>query len=172
MKKILVVAAAFALTGMVQASELWWTVNSVPTEVGDWTTAKLFANQTGYNYGGTEVGSVSKTDLENFGDTFTDLDKYGNSAYSFYVELFYGDTTTGYTTTGYKTYVQTANPPKGAASYDSLSGSVLGDPFDYNTKSVYTGFSQFTTSNVVPEPTSGLLVALGMMLFGLKRKRA
>lgn len=167
MKKILVVAAAFALAGMVQASELWWTVNSVPTEVGDWTTAKLFANQTGYNYGGTAVGSVSKADLDNFGDAITDLGDYGNSAYSFYVELFNGDTTTGY-----KTYVQTANPPKGAANYDSLSGSVLDDPFDYNTKSVYTGFSQFTTSNVVPEPTSGLLVALGMMLFGLKRKRA
>lgn len=167
MKKILVVAAAFALAGMVQASELWWTVADAPADAGTWDTAKLFANQTGYNYGGTEVGSVSKDDLDNFGDAITDLGVYGNSAYSFYVELFNGDTTTGY-----KTYVQTANPPKGAASYDSLSGSVLGDPFDYNTKSVYTGFSQFTTSNVVPEPTSGLLVALGMMLFGLKRKRA
>lgn len=167
MKKILVAAAAFALAGMVQASELWWTVADAPADAGTWDTAKLFANQTGYNYGGIEVGSVSKTDLDNFGDAITDLGAYGNSAHSFYVELFNGDTTTGY-----KTYVQTANPPKGAANYDSLSGSVLSDPFNYNTKSVYTGFSQFTTSNVVPEPTSGLLVALGMMLFGLKRKRA
>lgn len=169
MKKILIVAAAFALTGMVQASELWWTVNSVPTEVGDWNTAKLFANQTGYNYGGTEVGSVSKTDLDNFGDAITDLGDYGNSAYSFYVELF-----NGADTTGYKTYVATSAKPQGAVSYSDLAknGAILDEPIEFGGKDPYSGFSDFTTSNVVPEPTSGLLVALGMMLFGLKRKRA
>ena len=76
-----------------------------------------------------------------------------------------------------KTYVQTSTDMfknQGGTTLQALkdAGAIdSGDPLSPGA-SAYTGFSQFTTSNVVPEPTSGLLVALGMMLFGLKRKRA
>ena len=171
MKKLLVVAVAFALAGMVQASELWWTVSTADSDVPEWNTAKLFANTgatKGFNYLGTEIGSSSKEDLDDFGGAFTDVTGKDSSAYSFYVELFNGDTSTGY-----KTYVSTSAPQQGGVAGDDsvLAASIAKDTMDWNGKSVYTGFSQFTTSDVVPEPTSGLLVAFGMMLFGLKRKR-
>lgn len=165
MKKLLAVLFAFGLVSVSQASELWWTVSGEPDGV-EWTEAKLFANQTGYNYGGTEVGSVSKADLSKFGDAYTELGSHGDSSYSFYVELFNGDTTTGQ-----KTYVSTTYPVQGAVKYDELSGSIAPDEMRRMGTSVYTGFSQFTTSDVIPEPTSGLLMALGMMMLALKRRR-
>ena len=164
MKKLFVVLAALALAGGVQASELWWTVSGTGATV--WDEAKLFANTTGYNYDGVEVDSVSKADLDNFGDAFAQLDDYDSSAYSFYVELFNAGLTTGQ-----KSYVSTSSPAQGAVAHADLAGSIAKDTMDWAGKGVYSGFSQFTDSNVIPEPTSGLLMALGMMLFGLKRKR-
>ena len=163
MKKLFAVLAVLALAGSVQASELWWTVSGAPAE--GWTEAKLFANTTGYNYDGELVGSVTKADLDNFGDAFTQLGNYDSSAYSFYVELFNGNDSIGQ-----KSYV-TTSPAQGAVAHDKLAESIAKDTMDWAGKSVYTGFSQFTDSNVIPEPTSGLLVMLGMMMLGLKRKR-
>lgn len=167
MKKLFAVLAVLALAGSVQASELWWTVSGAPTD--GWTEAKLFANTTGYNYDGELVGSVTKADLDNFGDVFTQLQvgsvDYDSSVYSFYVELFNGNDSIGQ-----KSYV-TTSPAQGAVVRDNLAGSIAQDTMDWAGKSVYTGFSQFTDSNVIPEPTSGLLVMLGMMMLGLKRKR-
>lgn len=164
MKKLFVVLAALALAGGVQASELWWTVSGAPTD--GWTEAKLFANTTGYNYDGELVGSVTKTDLDNFGDAFTQLGDFDSAAYSFYVELFNGTESIGQ-----KSYVSLSSPAQGSVAYGKLADSIAKDTMDWAGKSVYTGFSQFTDSNVIPEPTSGLLVMLGMMMLGLKRKR-
>lgn len=177
MKKLLVIAAMVACGSLAQASELWWTIaDKVDVDTSkdvEWSTAKLFANTTGYNYNGTQVGNdVSLSDMQFFGEVHTSIDGYTDSATCFYVELYdQAGNSLG------KTYVQTSTDlfkNQGAATLQALkdAGAIdSGDPLSPGA-SAYTGFSQFTTSNVVPEPTSGLLVALGMMLFGLKRKRA
>lgn len=170
MKKIAIIAVVIAMASISQSSELWWTVADNPATgtSENWTTAKLFANTTGYNYGGTELDSVTATDMSDWGSWSTELGTYGTAAYSFYVELYNSSNES----LG-KSYVSTSTP-QGAMSYTALaeagaiydSGSIMNP-----TASAYTGFSSFTTSNVVPEPTSGLLVLFGMMALGLKRKR-
>ena len=172
MKKIVILAVAAAMASLSQASELYWTVNNPMSVDGgtaqSWDTAKLFVNNTGYNYGGTQIDSVTAEQMTDWGTWNSDLGQYGTSAYSFYVELYNSNNES----LG-KSYVSTSTP-QGAVSYTELanagaiydSGSIMNP-----TASAYTGFSSFTTSNVVPEPTSGLLVLFGMMALGLKRKR-
>lgn len=180
MKKILVIVSALAFAGLAQASELWWTVADTVTVDGEsgktWTTARLMANKGIWNYG-TNVGGdqdqvggdVAFADMSGIGFVTTELGKYADSAYSFYVELYNGDNFVG------KSYVSTAKgSEQGGRTYQELaqSGAIdSGDVINPGVLSAYTGFDQFTKSDVIPEPTSGLLMALGMMLFGLKRKR-
>lgn len=178
MKKLLVIAAMVACGSLAQASELWWTVaDSVSVDGGstEWATARLFSNTTGYNFDGKPEGdAVSLSDMQFFGEIHTDIGNVDelDSATCFYVELYdQAGQSLG------KTYVQTSTDlfkNQGAATLQALkdAGAIYsGDPLSPGA-SPYSGFDKFTTSNVVPEPTSGLLVALGMMLFGLKRKRA
>lgn len=173
MKKAIVIVSAMMFAGLVQASELWWTVSNVNPEAEGWDTAKLMANSGhwgyGTNIGGEEVGAISAEDLYGFGGTaITELGKYDSAAYSFYVELFKGGQSVG------KSYVSTVKgSEQGSVAYGDLVGSIDNpqDVFNPGVASPYSGFSQFGTGDVVPEPTSGLLMALGMMLFGLKRKR-
>lgn len=168
MKKVLVIVSAMMFAGLVQASEMWWTVSTAESTPA-WDEAKLIANNGfwyGTNVSGTQIDSISRDDFEGFGKIIeTDLGNKDYSAYSFYVELYNGGQKVG------KSYVSTT---QGAATYDNLvaAGAInSGDVFNQDTTSVYSGFSQFGTGDVIPEPTSGLLMALGMMLFGLKRKR-
>ena len=177
MKKILVIVSAVAFAGLAQASELWWTVADTVEVDGaqqTWTTAKLMANKGVWNYGtnvgGTQVGAdVSADAMSGIGFVTTELGQYGDSAYSFYVELYNGEQLIG------KSYVSTAKgSEQGGRTYAELAASGAidsGDVFNPGVASAYDGFSNFGTGDVIPEPTSGLLMALGMMLFGLKRKR-
>lgn len=168
MKKVLVIVSAMMFAGLVQASEMWWTVSTAESEP-TWDEARLIANNGfwyGTNVSGTQVDSISKADLTGFdGVVVTDFGNKDYSGYSFYVELYNGGQKVG------KSYVSTT---QGAATYGDLvtAGAInSGDVFNQDTTSVYSGFSQFGTGDVIPEPTSGVLMALGMMLFGLKRKR-
>lgn len=172
MKKLLVVVAAIAFGAVAQASELWWTVATNPTTVDgvsqDWTLAKLYANASGdtKNFGGTLVDSGIAADLADGGVVMSDISGYG-SASSFYVELWNSDQLVG------KSYISMNNPNpfanQGAASMADLASSTRTSVMDTPPSSPYS-FNNFTTSDVVPEPTSGLLVMLGMMMLGLKRK--
>lgn len=173
MKKLIALLSFAALVGSVSASELWWTVNTDSPTIDDatgsaveWTTARVMANKTGYNYGGEVVGSETKDNLVAFGDAFTDLGSYDSSGYYFYIELMNGAESVAKSYLGAK---------QGAASYNEIKGSLVSsDPMAIgSTGSVYSGFSSggFTSANVVPEPTSGVLLAFGLMMLGLKRKR-
>lgn len=53
--------------------------------------------------------------------------------------------------------------------YEICNGKKLEGEFSLSASSY--AFRNFLISNVVPEPTSGLLTMLGMMMLGLKRKR-
>jgi len=171
MKKILVVLAAVAFAAVAQASELWWTVGT-PVEVdgssATWDVAKIYANSSEYmqNFGGSLLDTWSADDITASGMAMTDV----GSATSFYVELYNGSTLVG------KSYISKGNADpfknQGAVTAaqvgNALTSSIMAPPPD----SPYTfAGSMFTTSDVIPEPTSGLLVMLGMMMLGLKRKR-
>lgn len=170
MKKALILVGAIAAFSFSQASELWWTVAdtvSVDGKSTSWETAKLFASANGYNYGGTQIGdAVNAADMADWGFWNSDLGGYGSSSYSFYVELYNSsEVSVG------KSYVSTTtNPPQGATPYATLSGAIYDGNLMNPTASAYT-FSSFTTSDVIPEPSSGLMMLLGMIALGLKRKK-
>ena len=170
MKKAIVLFSAIAAFSFAQASELWWTVNdTVSVDGGDatsWNTATLYASANGYNYDGTAIESVTAADMSDWGFWNSDLDGYGSS-YSFYVELY----NSANESIG-KSYVSLSSPQQGATPYNTLnSANAIYDGNVLNpTASAYT-FSQFTTSNVIPEPTSGLMMLIGMIALGLKRKK-
>lgn len=174
MKKSIVLFVAIATASLLQASELWWTVNGAgnptgSTQVDDnataWDTAKLYASADGFNYGGTEIEGVSASELTSYG-VFTDISDYDNSSYSFYVELLNGSDLVG------RSYVSLNAPKQGAIQHGALATHIEGGNIMNPTaaSSAYT-FNNFTMSQVVPEPTSGLLVLFGIMALGLKRKR-
>ena len=169
MKKLLVFVAAIAMALFAQASELWWTVADIVT-VGDtsdvtWDTATLYASANGYNFGGSPIDTISQSDMSDFEFWHSNIDDY-NSTYSFYVELYKSSEMVG------KSYA-TISPAQGATPYSALvaakainNGSIMNP-----TEATPYSFSSFTTADVIPEPTSGVLVLLGMMALGLKRKR-
>lgn len=173
MKKLLVVVAAVAFGAVAQASELWWTVSDSATVDGasvDWTVAKLYANASGEtkNFGSQNlVDTGLKSEL--VGDEFLMSDITGyDSASSFYVELWNSEGLVG------KSYIKMNQPNpfdnQGAASMANIASSTRTSVMDTPPSSPYS-FATFTTSDVIPEPTSGLLVMLGMMMLGLRRKR-
>lgn len=169
MKKAIVLFGAIAAFSFVQASELWWTVNdtvSVDGESTSWETAKLFASANGYNYGGTQIGdAVTATDMADWGFWNSNIDGYGSS-YSFYVELYNSSDSIG------KSYVTLSSPQQGATPYNTLnSANAIYDGNVLNPTASPYAFSQFTTSDVIPEPSSGLMMLIGMIALGLKRKK-
>lgn len=174
MKKLLVLAVAIVTASISQASELWWTVanpvnvSATPggsTASSEWATAKLFASASGYNTGGIELDTVTSSDMAAYSEIITDLGAYGTSAYSFYVELF--NSSSESLGKSYMAANQGATPYNDLVSAGAIDTGNIMNP----TASAYTGFSSFTTAEVIPEPTSGVLVLLGMMALGLKRKR-
>ena len=162
MKKLLTFAFAVAALACANASELWWTVNTETTSDFDWATAKLFASADGNNFEGTQLGDEwTKAEIADWGNAFTDLTGSENA---FYIELYNSE---GNRVATSATRVDDVRG-YGAVSAAALAGSVWDGGM--STPSPYT-FSQFS-ANVVPEPTSGLMILLGLAALGLKRKHA
>ena len=161
MKKIAIFAVAAVMAAFANASELWWTVN---TSEFQWDTAKLFVTTEGSNFNGTLVESWSKTDMEDFGNAYTKIDDYMGSANAFYIELYKADEWLA------ASYTYMGSKAMGANSLASLSGAVYSGGMQATGGTPYT-FTNFS-SNVIPEPTSGLMILIGLAALGLKRKRA
>ena len=166
MKKALILVGAIAAFSFSQASELWWTVNDTVTVDStsglSWDKATLYASANGYNYGGTEIETVTFANMSDWGFWETTID---TSTRSFYVELYNSGESIG------KSYFNMASTPQqGATPYSELSGAIYDGNLMNPTASAYT-FSSFTTQQVIPEPSSGLMMLLGVIALGLKRKR-
>lgn len=172
MKKIFVATVAVALGLCASASELWWTVSD--SSGYTWDTASLCALKLSdndgrlQNFGGESIAAnIAAADLAEGGFEMTSLDGY-ESGYSFYVELYNSDTLVA------RSYVSMGNADaflnQGSVTKEQLAQNVF-DGSTFNPTATPYSFNQFTDQQVVPEPTSGLLVMLGMMMLGLKRKR-
>lgn len=162
MKKLIALFVAVACVSMTQASELWWFVADTVTIDGKsvaWDTAQLFANgQDGSVLNGTPIlsGTVSHADMQDFSLAMSTIE---DSYTSFYVELYNNDQLVGISDNG--THWYGTSRSEIAAQGGIYDGSVISptaSPYEFN-------------AFMIPEPTSGLLVMLGMMMLGLKRKR-
>ena len=149
--------ATLALMGSASASTLFWQVNPDGAGplgwdgTGDPTYAVLKAT-TGTLAEGVGIAAY---DLSEGKAWATDLGDYGNSTYSFFVELINASG---------KVYTQ-----KAATSYNDLlsSGYVSASALDRPTGALSGGFN----GAAVPEPTSGVLLLIGGAMLALRRRR-
>lgn len=168
MKKLITMALVAACATFAGASELWWTIADDATYSGtglsDWSVAKFYASADGKTVGGTQVGSnLSKEKIGELTYVATDISGYDSAAYSFYVELCNSE--------GNRLGSSYVSATQGAVAYTDVAGALYRGGMDTSTPTPYS-FSQFTSAEVVPEPTSGLLLLIGFAGLALRRKRA
>ena len=171
MKKLLI---CFALMGATvfaaKADYLYWQVtDSMYSQAGlaD-DSSRYSALYAKYNDQYYMLGSVADTALGTF-DTSESRGKslspnpipdWDASGVSYYVELASYDSSTGAWT--------------GKGNYGELSYSQIANVSATALKQVQATWSGMTTyaAGAVPEPTSGLMLLVGMAMLGLKRRRA
>ena len=149
--------ATLALMGSASASTLFWQVN--PDGAGqlgwDGTGNPTYAVLKATTGTLAEGVGIAAYDLSEGKAWATDLGDYGNSTYSFFVELINASGTV---------YTQ-----KAATSYNDLlsSGYVSASALDRPTGALSGGFN----GAAVPEPTSGVLLLIGGAMLALRRRR-
>jgi len=172
MKRFLAAVSVVLIAVSAQASYLWWEVNSnapgtdmsaVSEWIGDganpWTEAQVWAVSDTDASDKLMVGSASAANQNNpivsWGGkiNLSDLDGY-KDGYSYYIELVNSTTVVGYSAT--------------KTAYADLSGSITETLTDVPSVSVWHGGSSYKAA---PEPTSAMLMLLGVAGLALRRKQ-
>ena len=185
---LLVVFCHVAALADASGEVIWWLVDDLSNVAVDWygeqttadqiekngirvTDARLRvedANGTvgylplmGYDESNNLVTFPGETGIEVPGEYFADISSYADPAYSFAIELGNWDSTTD---TWVDTLVQSETK-----SYDSLAAHRA--PWDdKNLEPAYvTPWNP--TPYAVPEPTSGMLVLIGLAALALRRRK-
>ena len=201
MKKLLIIASAVLVAGIANAASMLWGTGTMFTadtaKNGAFTETKAKASVTAYYFSidaatyatlyvaDSYAASAEKvfatyatkgSDGKTFtvkGDTASNKTAYANSKRDFTDEGPYGIGDTAYaamilkwTDTATATDYYIAN----IGSY-TFEGNYDGELKTFGTNQFGTG-AELTGWTAVPEPTSGLLMLLGMAGLALKRKRA
>jgi hypothetical protein len=166
MKKIMLLAVTL-VASVAGASELWWTVNVTGDAASsNWDTARVYyfnpSDLSNRGQLGTVLEGTASKDALAILDYAASTISGDKSAYSFYVELYNA--------------AEMAEHPNNhlgawrseAVAYNDLAGSIYAGGTSYGA-SPYE-FSNFS-AQVIPEPSSGLMMLLGMIALGLKRKK-
>ena len=147
-------------------SYLYWML---PVEenpyVDEFSFAKLRVDntQTYVDLSGTDLNSwypavAAGDDGKSTSDYWANLGSFAGDGYRYVLELYLDDGADGKLV-----------GKSGSISYADLAGYLAADPIGDPTRNPS---SPFTAWQVVPEPTSGLLVLLGVAGLALRRKRA
>lgn len=155
MKKILigVTVALFALCS--QASYLYWQVDQSQLNAAgiEGNYANLYVTT-----GNTSTDGIWLQKAEIGQQASFDVSNYLKGTFSFYVEIVNYSVDSGAVATGI------SSEP---ISYAQLSSSIVGTALDVPMTTPWHGGTV-----VAPEPTSGLLMLLGVAALGLKRRKA
>ena len=165
MKKIMMIIAAFAIAGSLKAASVNWTFSASGTNFGDYavyltsvgsgfeSVADIEASMIGTGAKGTTVAGSRTSSATG---TITGLT--AEKTYDFFYVAVKGD---DYWVSSAQTVTTGAESAGAAASTFSAA----------NGKTLLSGAATGSFSSV-PEPTSGLLLLLGMAGLALKRKVA
>ena len=183
MKKILIAISAVAIASVVNAASLQWGGTFSTPDLSDTLAAgtqfALLYSASDFSGDATSVTGFTKGATADNGGTIVDVYSI-NSEQSGNWEFMTEWANTGKDVNGYYA-ILTLNATGDKAAYmylGDISGTTATSPMQYlvynagwadDTKSITTG--GYSTA-VAPEPTSGLLLILGMAGLALKRKRA
>lgn len=158
MKKLFIAFAIASLALMSQASYLYWQVQSEDyttiTEPSKVNTAYLYAKKDGA--ADTKIGALKKGNEQEY--YAVDVSTFATGGYSFYIELVNYDSgvkdVLGYSET--KSYAELVS-----------SGYILETPLSITSANVWHGGAY-----AAPEPTSAVLMLIGLAGLALKRRKA
>ena len=177
MKKIIVAMALVVSAVAIQAAQVSWSITNVQdspsASVAEGWIVQLFASDVVYSYDLAKAGTITATasayTVENTSTGFMNVSgaKFGDFAagesYSYYAVIY--DATT---IDGAKNYFVTSVKSGSISANGSDKSLSFGNMTSTSTTSAFYGNSW----QAVPEPTSGLLLMLGVAGLALKRKRA
>lgn len=155
--KLFACACAVFVGATIQASTLYWQVDTEATTGIDYEYAQVAVHTTSPQAYLNVAGEGTPYVAEGSGAVYLDLSTYGTSGYSFAVELLDANLNV----------VGTSS----TVTYDTLlaSGYISSGGIDAPKSGSYL----FSTagSYSVPEPTSGVLLLIGGAMLALRRRR-
>ena len=152
MKRILVLSASILAASFANASYLWWQVDTtdysgISGTVNQYTLWAVNGSSSATMIDGTnKAGAANSVDISAY-----------STGYSFYVELANFESANNVTTVA----------KSGTVTYSDLSSHIV------TTLSDVPSVTPWHASNYesVPEPTTGLMLLLGLSLVSLKRRK-
>ena len=174
MKKLLIVAAVALAAVVSQAAAVTWTVNNIQsspdTAVGAGWLVQIYAAETAFTYDAAKAGTITALDSATSvasGTIFKASNSFGDyaggAAVNTYAVIFDAGTVDAA-----KNYIVSDVLNKSI----SAAGSPLNITFGNMASTASSNMFRNSTWTAVPEPTSGLLMLLGMAGLALRRRRA
>lgn len=180
MKKVMITFAAVAIATAVQAATVQWGSGAIysPGADGQFTTSRLGANTVSYYLWTMDADTYASTTLESIAklDTATASVSGKNSALG--GSMIYQDKTSfgaGDTVNWAIIFIYTDGDGKEWYIANKGSGTIdaLGSQLSFgNLASSSSAYETVGGWSSVPEPTSGLLILLGVAGLALRRRRA
>lgn len=179
MKKLLIIAAVALTAAVSQAAAVTWTVNNIQSSpdvsVGAGWLVQIYAAETTFDYAAAKAGTISALDSQQsvssgtiFKATHTFGDYAANAAVNTYAVIF-----DAATVADAKNYIVSSVLNKNISAAGSPLNISFGNMAGTATSNMFLGKTWTATGSApVPEPTSGLLMLLGMAGLALRRRRA